>query len=74
VAFPEIADQSGRGSFKTQFKRADKSGAELRSCSGREVERGVAAVKDLRRDVARKNAPLSESMNAWAHCWVSRLG
>jgi histidyl-tRNA synthetase len=49
----------GGGSFKTQFKRADKSGAEFAIVLGdEEVERGVAAVKDLRRDVAQEECPI----------------
>jgi histidyl-tRNA synthetase len=45
----------GRGSFKTQFKRADKSGAKFAVVLGDdEVARGVVALKDLRRDVAQE--------------------
>ncbi|HLZ99152.1 MAG TPA: histidine--tRNA ligase [Steroidobacteraceae bacterium] len=45
----------GGGSFKTQFKRADKSGAKLALVLGDdEVARGVVALKDLRRDAAQE--------------------
>jgi histidyl-tRNA synthetase len=41
----------GGGSFKTQFKRADKSGAKFAVVLGDdEVARGVVSLKDLRRD------------------------
>jgi histidyl-tRNA synthetase len=49
----------GRGSFKTQFKRADKSGAELALVLGEdEVARGVVAIKALRRESAQEECPL----------------
>ncbi len=49
----------GGGSFKTQFKRADKSGAEFAIVLGdEEVERGVVAVKDLRREAAQEECPI----------------
>ena len=45
----------GGGSFKTQFKRADKSGAKFAVVLGDdEVARGVVALKDLRRDAAQE--------------------
>ncbi len=49
-AWPDLAVQInlGGGSFKTQFKRADKSGAEFALVLGDdEVARGVVAVKAL---------------------------
>jgi histidyl-tRNA synthetase len=52
-AWPQLRVQVnlGGGSFKTQFKRADKSGAQFAVVLGDdEVARGVAAVKDLRRE------------------------
>ncbi|MEA3134930.1 MAG: histidyl-tRNA synthetase [Gammaproteobacteria bacterium] len=49
----------GGGSFKTQFKRADKSGAEFAIVLGDdEVARGVVALKDLRRDVAQEECAI----------------
>src|SRR6202020_1795312 len=60
-AWPDLAVQInlGGGSFKTQFKRADKSGAEFALVLGDdEVARGVVAIKALRRDLPQKETPL----------------
>jgi histidyl-tRNA synthetase len=60
-AWPELALQVnlGGGSFKTQFKRADKSGAEIALVLGDdEAARGVVAVKALRREVAQEECPV----------------
>jgi histidyl-tRNA synthetase len=49
----------GGGSFKTQFKRADKSGARYALVLGDdEVARGVVGVKDLRSDGAQEVCPI----------------
>ena len=59
----------GGGNFKTQFRRADKSGAEIALILGdSEVDRGVIAVKPLRaegeqRDVA--SAELTARLGEW---------
>lgn len=61
-AWPDLAVQInlGGGSFKTQFKRADKSGAEFALVLGEdEVARGVVAVKALRRDLPQEECPLA---------------
>ncbi len=53
ATLPDIAIEvnCGGGSFKSQFKRADKSGARLAVILGdEEVERQQAGVKDLRAD------------------------
>ena len=51
----------GGGSFKTQFKRADKSGAQFALVMGDdEVARGVVALKDLRRDVAQEECAIDQ--------------
>jgi histidyl-tRNA synthetase len=51
----------GKGNFKTQFKRADKSGAELALVLGEdEVARGVVAIKALRRESAQEECPLQQ--------------
>ena len=51
----------GEGSFKAQFKRADKSGAEFALVlGGDEVSRGVVAVKALRREAAQEDCPLEQ--------------
>ena len=60
-AWPDLALQVnlGGGSIKTQFKRADKSGAQLAIVLGDdEVARGVVALKDLRRDVAQEECAI----------------
>ncbi|HEY2782054.1 MAG TPA: histidine--tRNA ligase [Steroidobacteraceae bacterium] len=60
-AWPDLGVQInlGGGSFKTQFKRADKSGAELALVLGEdEVARGMVSVKALRRESAQEECPL----------------
>jgi histidyl-tRNA synthetase len=60
-AWPDLAVQInlGGGSFKTQFKRADKSGAEFALVLGDEERgRGVVAVKALRQELAQEECPL----------------
>ncbi len=61
-AWPELALQVnlGGGSFKTQFKRADKSGAEFALVLGDdELARGVVAVKALRREMAQEDCEIT---------------
>lgn len=49
----------GGGNFKTQFRRADRSGARLALILGDdELDRGVAAVKPLRREGGQMDCPL----------------
>lgn len=49
----------GGGNFKTQFKRADKSGARFALVLGDdEVARGVVAVKDLRQEAPQEECPI----------------
>jgi histidyl-tRNA synthetase len=51
----------GGGNFKTQFRRADRTGARLAVILGdAELERGVAAVKPLRREGGQIECPLNE--------------
>jgi histidyl-tRNA synthetase len=51
----------GGGSFKTQFKRADKSGAQFALVLGDdEAARGTVAVKALRQELAQEECPLSQ--------------
>jgi len=60
-AWPQLKVQInlGGGNFKAQFKRADKSGAQLALVLGEdEVARGVVAVKTLRRESAQEECPL----------------
>ena len=61
-AWPDLALQInlGGGSFKTQFKRADKSGAQFALVLGDdEVARGVVAVKALRQELAQEECPIT---------------
>jgi histidyl-tRNA synthetase len=60
-AWPDLALQVnlGGGSFKTQFKRADKSGAEFALILGDdEAAKGVVAVKALRREMAQEECAI----------------
>jgi histidyl-tRNA synthetase len=60
-AWPDLALQInlGGGSFKSQFKRADKSGARFALVLGDdEVARGVVAVKALRDGLAQEECPV----------------
>jgi histidyl-tRNA synthetase len=51
----------GGGNFKAQFRRADRSGARLALVLGdNELERGVAALKPLRQEMAQDEVPLAE--------------
>jgi histidyl-tRNA synthetase len=51
----------GAGSFKSQFKRADKSGAEFALVLGEdELARGVVALKALRREMAQEECPIAQ--------------
>jgi histidyl-tRNA synthetase len=62
-AWPGLALQInlGGGSFKTQFKRADKSGADYAIVLGDdEVARGVVALKALRRESAQEECALAK--------------
>jgi len=60
-AWPDLRLQInlGGGSFKAQFKRADKSGAQFALVLGDdEVARGVVALKALRQDLAQEECPI----------------
>jgi len=51
----------GGGSFKTQFKRADKSGASFALILGdEELARGVVGVKALRREATQEECPVAQ--------------
>jgi histidyl-tRNA synthetase len=69
-AWPDLKLQVnlGGGNFKTQFKRADKSGAQFALVLGDdEVARGVVALKALRQDLAQEECPvdrISERLGA----------
>jgi histidyl-tRNA synthetase len=56
-----VLQNLGGGNFATQFRRADKSGALYAVVLGEaEIERGVAAVKPLRREGGQSECPLAE--------------
>jgi histidyl-tRNA synthetase len=62
-AWPDLSLQInlGGGSFKTQFKRADKSGARFAILLGTdELARGVVTVKALRQDLAQEECPITQ--------------
>ena len=62
-AWPELRMQMnlGGGSFKAQFKRADKCGAELALVLGEdELARGVVSLKALRREMAQEECPIDQ--------------
>jgi histidyl-tRNA synthetase len=51
----------GAGNFKAQFRRADRSGACLALILGdAELERGLAALKPLRREAGQSECPLAD--------------
>ncbi len=51
----------GGGNFKAQFRRADRSGARMALVLGEnEMERGAAALKPLRQELAQLEVPLAE--------------
>jgi histidyl-tRNA synthetase len=56
-----MAAHLGGGSFKSQLKRADRSGAAVAVILGdAEVEREVAAIKPLRADLPQRDCPWNE--------------
>jgi histidyl-tRNA synthetase len=56
-----VETNCGGGSFKSQLKRADRSGARLAVILGDdEVGRGVATIKSLREDAAQRQVPLDD--------------
>jgi histidyl-tRNA synthetase len=51
----------GGGNFKAQFRRADRSGAQLALVLGDdELARGVAQVKPLRQEAGQSECPLAD--------------
>ena len=63
-AWPDLRLQVnlGGGNFKTQFKRADKSGARIAIILGDdEVDRGVVALKPLRQELAQEECPIAQA-------------
>jgi histidyl-tRNA synthetase len=63
----------GGGSFKAQFKRADRSGAALALVLGEdELRRGEVTIKPLREDVGQQQLALAE-LTAWLDHWLNKL-
>jgi histidyl-tRNA synthetase len=62
----------GGGSFKAQFKRADRSGAELALVLGEdELRRGEATVKHLRNENPQQQVPVDD-IAAWLRTWINK--
>jgi histidyl-tRNA synthetase len=60
----------GGGSFKSQFKRADRSGAALALVLGEdEIQHDVVTVKHLRDDSGQKQLGLDE-IARWLQAWM----
>ncbi len=60
----------GGGSFKSQFKRADRSGAALALVLGEdELQRGAVTIKHLRDDSGQKQLGLDE-IARWLQAWM----
>lgn len=56
-----IESNLGGGTFKAQFRRADRSGAQLAVIIGDdELSRGVAALKPLRQEAGQSECPIAE--------------
>ena len=71
-AVPHLRLQAnlGGGSFKAQFKRADRSGAALALVVGEdELERGEVTVKPLREDSGQHQVALDE-LAGWLENWL----
>ena len=62
----------GGGSFKAQFKRADKSGADLALILGEEeLRQGVFSVKPLRTNADQERFALPD-LQAWLRAWLEQ--
>jgi histidyl-tRNA synthetase len=60
----------GGGSFKSQFKRADRSGAALALVLGEdELQHGAVTIKHLREDSGQKQLTLDE-ITGWLQAWM----
>ena len=67
----KIQSNLGGGSFKAQFKRADRSGAALALVIGEdELAGGTATIKYLREDRPQEQVGL-EGLGDWLQAWVS---
>ena len=68
-----IQSNLGGGSFKAQFKRADRSGADLALVLGEdELAAGAATVKDLRGADSSQQRIALDGLAEWLRDWLSR--
>ena len=66
-----IETNLGGGSFKAQFKRADRTGAELAVILGEEeLKTGAVSVKSLREDIAQQSVDTA-ALQEWFRVWLS---
>jgi histidyl-tRNA synthetase len=69
-----IQSNLGNGSFKAQFKRADRSGASLALVLGEdEIKQGQATVKPLRSQKDQQQIPL-DRLADWLKDWLKQAG
>ena len=69
-----IVCNTGDGSFKSQFKRADRSGAALALVMGEdEVKSASVTIKTLREDRPQEKLKLTDLVS-WMNNWVGRVG
>ena len=62
----------GGGSFKAQFKRADRSGAELALILGEdELEKGIVSIKPLRTEAEQERIAVSD-LEQWIRNWLGQ--
>jgi histidyl-tRNA synthetase len=74
VAGLRIQSNLGGGSFKAQFKRADRSGASLALVLGEdEIRQGRATVKPLRSQEDQQQIPLDQLAD-WLKDWLKQAG
>ncbi len=67
----KLIANAGGGSFRSQFKKADRSGASLALVLGEsELERGTVVIKRLREEAPQLEVALGE-LSAWLARWLS---
>ena len=67
-----IQSNLGAGSFKSQFKRADRSGAPLAIVLGEdELRQGQVTIKHLRDNAPQEQVSL-DNLDAWLNHWLAR--
>jgi histidyl-tRNA synthetase len=60
----------GGGSFKAQFKRADRSGADLALVVGEEeLQQNIVTIKPLRMEAGQRQVALEE-LSSWLSDWL----